>query len=224
MRGGNGLCHPRVTRERLRWWNHLSQVAWPHELIPWPEIQAAAAERALDRQACRDAIKNHAPLEFKKTQQPESAVNPGLGLVHGAVCNHCDLAAQNVEVLASGQSSGPAAAPTLQSVKRVRRGQGGRRERLVFVDRERGKDPGKHPHKLMYPRQRRSCPSGCGEEEKESKLRTGDPYTLQRRRQDNDGPNKRKSTRFQYWNIPSWSSTWNSKCSTFQQVENKERL
>eukprot|EP00955_Chlamydomonas_euryale_P105482 365642-Chlamydomonas_euryale.AAC.6 len=36
------------------------------ELISWAEIRAAAAERAWDRQAWRDAIKNPAPLEFKK--------------------------------------------------------------------------------------------------------------------------------------------------------------
>eukprot|EP00955_Chlamydomonas_euryale_P029542 311521-Chlamydomonas_euryale.AAC.1 len=39
------------------------------KLIPWPAIRAAAAERALDRQAWRDAIENLAPLEFKKPQQ-----------------------------------------------------------------------------------------------------------------------------------------------------------
>eukprot|EP00955_Chlamydomonas_euryale_P118063 366517-Chlamydomonas_euryale.AAC.3 len=39
------------------------------KLIPWPEIRAAAAERALDRQAWRDSIKNLAPLKFKKPQQ-----------------------------------------------------------------------------------------------------------------------------------------------------------
>eukprot|EP00955_Chlamydomonas_euryale_P006396 67772-Chlamydomonas_euryale.AAC.2 len=38
------------------------------KLIPWPEIQAAAAERALDRQAWRDAIKSLALLEFKEPQ------------------------------------------------------------------------------------------------------------------------------------------------------------
>eukprot|EP00955_Chlamydomonas_euryale_P086502 364218-Chlamydomonas_euryale.AAC.22 len=41
------------------------------ELIPCTEIRAAAAERALDRQAWQDTIKNLAPLEFKKTQQVE---------------------------------------------------------------------------------------------------------------------------------------------------------
>eukprot|EP00955_Chlamydomonas_euryale_P087908 364334-Chlamydomonas_euryale.AAC.8 len=40
-----------------------------NKLIPWPEIRAAAAERALDRQAWRDAIKPCFPLEFKKPQQ-----------------------------------------------------------------------------------------------------------------------------------------------------------
>eukprot|EP00955_Chlamydomonas_euryale_P038313 351068-Chlamydomonas_euryale.AAC.2 len=33
------------------------QVAWPHEVIPWPEIQAAAAENGLDRHAWREAVK-----------------------------------------------------------------------------------------------------------------------------------------------------------------------
>eukprot|EP00955_Chlamydomonas_euryale_P056479 356438-Chlamydomonas_euryale.AAC.3 len=33
------------------------------------EIRAAAAERAVDRLACRDAIKNLAPLQFKKPEQ-----------------------------------------------------------------------------------------------------------------------------------------------------------
>eukprot|EP00955_Chlamydomonas_euryale_P068536 360147-Chlamydomonas_euryale.AAC.6 len=42
------------------------------KLIPWPEIRAAAAERALDRQAWRDVIQNLAPLEFKKPQQAGS--------------------------------------------------------------------------------------------------------------------------------------------------------
>eukprot|EP00955_Chlamydomonas_euryale_P115163 366332-Chlamydomonas_euryale.AAC.10 len=36
------------------------------KLISWPEIRAAAAGCALDRQAWRDAIKNLAPLQFKK--------------------------------------------------------------------------------------------------------------------------------------------------------------
>eukprot|EP00955_Chlamydomonas_euryale_P094646 364874-Chlamydomonas_euryale.AAC.4 len=39
------------------------------KLIPWPDIRAAAAERALDRQAWRDAVKNLAPLEFEKPRQ-----------------------------------------------------------------------------------------------------------------------------------------------------------
>eukprot|EP00955_Chlamydomonas_euryale_P084656 363993-Chlamydomonas_euryale.AAC.1 len=38
------------------------------KLIPWPEIRAAAAERALDRQALQDAIKNFVPLKFKQPQ------------------------------------------------------------------------------------------------------------------------------------------------------------
>eukprot|EP00955_Chlamydomonas_euryale_P000634 7176-Chlamydomonas_euryale.AAC.2 len=39
------------------------------ELIPWPEVRAAAAERALDRQAWQDALKNLAPMKFKRPQQ-----------------------------------------------------------------------------------------------------------------------------------------------------------
>eukprot|EP00955_Chlamydomonas_euryale_P012759 137882-Chlamydomonas_euryale.AAC.2 len=38
-------------------------------MIPWHDIRAAAAERALDRQAWQDLFKNLAPLEFKKFQQ-----------------------------------------------------------------------------------------------------------------------------------------------------------
>eukprot|EP00955_Chlamydomonas_euryale_P015396 164950-Chlamydomonas_euryale.AAC.1 len=38
------------------------------KLIPWPEIRAAAAERALDRHAWRDAIQNLAPFELEKPQ------------------------------------------------------------------------------------------------------------------------------------------------------------
>eukprot|EP00955_Chlamydomonas_euryale_P021035 222850-Chlamydomonas_euryale.AAC.2 len=41
----------------------------PTLLIPWPEIRAAAAERALDRHAWRDAIQNLAPFELEKPQQ-----------------------------------------------------------------------------------------------------------------------------------------------------------
>eukprot|EP00955_Chlamydomonas_euryale_P083229 363815-Chlamydomonas_euryale.AAC.7 len=38
-------------------------------LIPWPNIRAAMAEHALDRQAWRGAIKNLALLEFKTARQ-----------------------------------------------------------------------------------------------------------------------------------------------------------
>eukprot|EP00955_Chlamydomonas_euryale_P062231 358314-Chlamydomonas_euryale.AAC.2 len=71
------------------------------ELIPWPENRAAAVARALDRQAWRDATKNLAPLGLQKPQQPGSAVNPGLGLANGALFNDCDLAAGDVEAIAS---------------------------------------------------------------------------------------------------------------------------
>eukprot|EP00955_Chlamydomonas_euryale_P085093 364051-Chlamydomonas_euryale.AAC.17 len=37
--------------------------------VRWPEIRAAAAGRALNRQAWREAIQNVAHLEFKKPQQ-----------------------------------------------------------------------------------------------------------------------------------------------------------
>eukprot|EP00955_Chlamydomonas_euryale_P065829 359362-Chlamydomonas_euryale.AAC.11 len=46
------------------------------KLTPWPEIRAAAAERALDRQARQEAIENLAALKFKKSQQ----VGHGLSL------------------------------------------------------------------------------------------------------------------------------------------------
>eukprot|EP00955_Chlamydomonas_euryale_P075756 362430-Chlamydomonas_euryale.AAC.15 len=89
------------------------------KLIPWPEISAAAAERALDRQALRDANKQPALVEFKMRQQvertswssdrrdggPKSAVDPGLGLATGALCDFCDLAAEDVGAVASGKAS-----------------------------------------------------------------------------------------------------------------------
>eukprot|EP00955_Chlamydomonas_euryale_P059658 357442-Chlamydomonas_euryale.AAC.6 len=49
-------------------WN-LLKLPGHIKVIPWPEIQAAAAEVPLDSQAWRDAIKSHAPEEFKKPQQ-----------------------------------------------------------------------------------------------------------------------------------------------------------
>eukprot|EP00955_Chlamydomonas_euryale_P042398 352292-Chlamydomonas_euryale.AAC.2 len=79
------------------------------ELIPWPEIQAAAAERALDRQAWRDAIKNFNPLEFKKPQRfgcmTQSCARHGGSRVDGALCNYCDLAAEDMEFIAAGKAS-----------------------------------------------------------------------------------------------------------------------
>eukprot|EP00955_Chlamydomonas_euryale_P118055 366516-Chlamydomonas_euryale.AAC.7 len=45
-------------------WDFLKLPGYT-KLIPWPEIRAAAAERALGRQAWRDAITNLAPLDFK---------------------------------------------------------------------------------------------------------------------------------------------------------------
>eukprot|EP00955_Chlamydomonas_euryale_P115930 366388-Chlamydomonas_euryale.AAC.2 len=72
-------------------------------LIPWPEIQAAAAERVLDRQAWRGAIKNLAPLELKTPQQARrmarSCARHGgsPGLVNGALCNGCELAEEDME-------------------------------------------------------------------------------------------------------------------------------
>eukprot|EP00955_Chlamydomonas_euryale_P082035 363664-Chlamydomonas_euryale.AAC.2 len=39
------------------------------DFIPPPEIRAEAGERALDRQAWRDALKSLLPLGFKKSQQ-----------------------------------------------------------------------------------------------------------------------------------------------------------
>eukprot|EP00955_Chlamydomonas_euryale_P004982 53023-Chlamydomonas_euryale.AAC.1 len=81
------------------------------KLITWPEIRAAAAGRALDRQAWRDAIRNLAPLEFKKPQQVKRMTRSfahrggSPSLVNGALCNGCDLAAENMAVIASGKAS-----------------------------------------------------------------------------------------------------------------------
>eukprot|EP00955_Chlamydomonas_euryale_P111683 366083-Chlamydomonas_euryale.AAC.9 len=66
------------------------------------EIRAAAAERAVDRQAWRDAFKNLALLEFKKPQQAGRVTwscaqrgRSGPGLVD--LCNDCDLATEDME-------------------------------------------------------------------------------------------------------------------------------
>eukprot|EP00955_Chlamydomonas_euryale_P086767 364244-Chlamydomonas_euryale.AAC.2 len=88
----------------------LLKIPGHTKLIPWPEIRAAAAERALHRQAWWDNIKNLAPLEFKKHQQvgrmTRSCARRGgsRGLVNGALCNDCDLA-EDMEVIASGKAS-----------------------------------------------------------------------------------------------------------------------
>eukprot|EP00955_Chlamydomonas_euryale_P002521 27396-Chlamydomonas_euryale.AAC.1 len=39
------------------------------------------------------------------TRQPESAVDPGLGLVNGVTCNDCDLAEEGMEVVAFGKAT-----------------------------------------------------------------------------------------------------------------------
>eukprot|EP00955_Chlamydomonas_euryale_P034587 349836-Chlamydomonas_euryale.AAC.5 len=81
------------------------------KLIPWPEIRAAAAERAFDRQAWRDAIKKLAALELKKPRQVKrmtrSCAHRGgsPGLVNGALCIDCDLAAEDMAVIALEKAS-----------------------------------------------------------------------------------------------------------------------
>eukprot|EP00955_Chlamydomonas_euryale_P035062 349973-Chlamydomonas_euryale.AAC.2 len=47
----------------------MCECVWAGGGGPWPEVRAAAAERAFDRQAWRGAIKNLASLELKKPQQ-----------------------------------------------------------------------------------------------------------------------------------------------------------
>eukprot|EP00955_Chlamydomonas_euryale_P116951 366447-Chlamydomonas_euryale.AAC.4 len=39
------------------------------------------------------------------TWQPGSAVDPGPGLVNGALCNECDLEEEDMKVIASGKAS-----------------------------------------------------------------------------------------------------------------------
>jgi len=89
-------------------------------------IRAAAAGRALDRQAWQDAVKNLALLDFKKPQQAGrmtrscacrgksgsccatlSSVRPVAEKCcrPGSLCNYCDLAAEDMEVIASGKAS-----------------------------------------------------------------------------------------------------------------------
>eukprot|EP00955_Chlamydomonas_euryale_P047144 353596-Chlamydomonas_euryale.AAC.6 len=48
-----------------------------NQLIPWPEIPAAAAKRALDRQALRYAIENLASLEFDQRSDLMRSSNSG---------------------------------------------------------------------------------------------------------------------------------------------------
>eukprot|EP00955_Chlamydomonas_euryale_P079460 363302-Chlamydomonas_euryale.AAC.13 len=106
-------CHEEGSGGDPTFWDFL-KLPGHTKLIPLPEIQAAAAERALDRHAWRYAIINFAPSEFKKSQQagplssvrqPGSAVDPGPGLVNGALCNDCDLAENDIEVAASSKAS-----------------------------------------------------------------------------------------------------------------------
>eukprot|EP00955_Chlamydomonas_euryale_P098032 365122-Chlamydomonas_euryale.AAC.31 len=61
-------CHEEGSDGGTTFWDFL-KLPGHTKLIPWPEIQAAEAECALDRQAWRDAFKNLALLEFKKPQQ-----------------------------------------------------------------------------------------------------------------------------------------------------------
>eukprot|EP00955_Chlamydomonas_euryale_P086392 364209-Chlamydomonas_euryale.AAC.4 len=49
-------CHEEGSGCATTFWDFL-KLPGQTKLIPWPEIQAAAAERALDRQAWQDAIK-----------------------------------------------------------------------------------------------------------------------------------------------------------------------
>eukprot|EP00955_Chlamydomonas_euryale_P077575 362971-Chlamydomonas_euryale.AAC.2 len=61
-------CHEGGSSGGTTFWDFL-KLRGHTKLIPWREIQAAEAERALDRQAWRDATKDLAPLEFKNPQQ-----------------------------------------------------------------------------------------------------------------------------------------------------------
>eukprot|EP00955_Chlamydomonas_euryale_P065719 359325-Chlamydomonas_euryale.AAC.2 len=105
-------CHEEGSGGGTTFWDCL-KLPGHTKLIPWPEIRAVAAERALDRQAWRDAIINLVPLEFKKqpVQQvghmTRSCARRGGSprLLNGAVCNDCDLAAEDMEVIASGKAS-----------------------------------------------------------------------------------------------------------------------
>eukprot|EP00955_Chlamydomonas_euryale_P039470 351398-Chlamydomonas_euryale.AAC.7 len=93
------------------------------KLILWPEIRASAAERALDRKAWRDAIKNLAPMEFQKPQQVGRMTwfgarrDGNVGLVADAVCNDCDLAAEVMDLLRPEKPVG--AAPAAKTTARA---------------------------------------------------------------------------------------------------------
>eukprot|EP00955_Chlamydomonas_euryale_P116864 366442-Chlamydomonas_euryale.AAC.29 len=88
-------------------------VAPRTKLIPWPGVRATAAQRALDRKTWRDAVENLVPLRFKKPQQVGRMTRScsrhggsGLGQGNGALCNDCDLGAEDVEVLAFRKADG----------------------------------------------------------------------------------------------------------------------
>eukprot|EP00955_Chlamydomonas_euryale_P020976 222402-Chlamydomonas_euryale.AAC.2 len=77
---------------------HTFQLPGHTKLLSWPEIRAAAAECALNRQAWRDAVKNLLRCSLRSTVQAGRLVN-------GALCNDCDLAEEDLEVIASRKAS-----------------------------------------------------------------------------------------------------------------------
>eukprot|EP00955_Chlamydomonas_euryale_P103590 365507-Chlamydomonas_euryale.AAC.7 len=77
-------CHEDGSSVDTTFWDFI-KLPGHTKFIPWLEIRAAVAERVLDRQAWRDAIKNLTPLNLKSSNK--SDVLHGLALAVAGVAN-----------------------------------------------------------------------------------------------------------------------------------------
>eukprot|EP00955_Chlamydomonas_euryale_P047978 353841-Chlamydomonas_euryale.AAC.1 len=77
-------------------------TCWTYDMVlrsPWREWLAPPATPATFFNDMQPV------LVYDPAAGPGGAVDLGLGLVYGALCNHCDSAAEDVEVIASGKPS-----------------------------------------------------------------------------------------------------------------------
>eukprot|EP00955_Chlamydomonas_euryale_P097894 365111-Chlamydomonas_euryale.AAC.2 len=108
----------------------LSQVAWSHKIYPLTRDISSSGGTSLGQASLAGRCSKPCSIQFKKPQQVgcmtrscarretrvanvvatfsgvrmEIAVGPGLRLVHGALCNDCDSAKEDVEAIASGKA------------------------------------------------------------------------------------------------------------------------